>query len=1243
MEAASGVQAPRAVARVAGVVALAAGILVLAGYVFDVAYLTSVVPNWPRMVPATVLAFILCGLSLILVAPSHKLARERGRGRPFLAGLAAAGALLIGVGRLAEHARGTSSVIDGLWLVSFAVRADGALPSMAPATAFTFVLMGAALLLVHHSRWLRWGQGFSLLGLLSGWLGLSSYVYGGPPLTPHISMAVHTAALLMVLGAGTLAATSEVGIIALLTRDSPGGTSARRLLPAALLLPLVVAWVPLYAERAGWVSTEAGLAVFALCTVIGFGALVWVNAAGLDRSDRARREAQKALQQSEERTRLIIDNALDAVIMIDGTGRITGWSPQAESMFGWQRAEVVGRALAETIVPERYREAHRQGLRRYMETGEERVLNRRIELAAVRRDGREFPIELAITPVRARDAISFSAFVRDITDRVQADEALRASEERFRRMADDAPVMIWISGMDKRCTWFNRRWLDFVGRSMEQELGDGWAENVHPDDLERCVHTYATAFDARESFSMEYRLLRHDGAWRWLLDRGTPLGTGDQFSGFIGSCIDITEQREAADALRESERRLRTLAESLPHLVWTCRPDGWCDYLSPQWVEYTGQPEADQLGYGWAEHLHPDDRDRVRAEWAKATERGDRFDIEFRIRRADGAYRWFKTRAVPLRDASGTIVKWFGSNTDFEDHKQAESRLRAQLERLALLDQTTRAISQRQDLRSIFQVVVHRLEEDMPIDFGCVCLYEAARQAFRVTCVGIRSGPVAQRTGLPEGAELAVDSNGLSRCLLGQLVHESDITQSRLSFPQRLAEAGMGSLVIAPLIAESSVFGVVIAARTHAGGFSSGDCEFLRQLTDHVALAVHQAQLYGALQQAYDDLRRTQQTVMQQERLRALGQMASGVAHDINNALSPAALYVQALLEQEVTSPETIKEYLTISRRAIQDVSNTVARMRDFARQHEPPATSSAIDLNRTIAQVLELTRVRWSDMPLERGKVIRVLTALAPDLPPIAGADNEIRDALTNLILNAVDAMPEGGTLTLRSVAVAPEGSPSGTPALQVHVEVTDTGIGMDEETRSRCLEPFFTTKGERGTGMGLAMVFGMAQRHRGTLEIESAVGQGTTIRIIFPVTRDPVAAPGQSAARSTGTALRVLLVDDDPMLLKPLQAVLEREGHTVVTAEGGQAGIAAFEAARERGEHFDVVITDLGMPYVDGRKVAAAVKTRSPEVPVILLTGWGHGLSNESVTPSGVDRILSKPPILAELRATLAELASR
>jgi signal transduction histidine kinase/ActR/RegA family two-component response regulator len=592
----------------------------------------------------------------------------------------------------------------------------------------------------------------------------------------------------------------------------------------------------------------------------------------------------------------------------------------------------------------------------------------------------------------------------------------------------------------------------------------------------------------------------------------------------------------------------------------------------------------------------------------------------------------------------------FGLLTDAFNHmlervEEARKRLQSQLGRLDLLHRITRAIGERQDLPSIFQVVLRNLEDELPIDFGCLCLYDARTDAesLLVAAVGARSLEHALEPVISRELRLPIDQNGLARCVAGQLVYEPDVNTIAFPFPQRFARAGLSSLVLAPLLVEKRVFGVLVVARRPVDAFSSAECEFLRHLSEHVALASNQAQLYGDLQRAYDDLRQSQHTASQQERLRALGQMASGIAHDINNAISPITLYTESLLEREPNLSDRTRGYLITIQRAIEDVAETVARMREFYRSREPDMNLGRVALNRMIEHVIDLTRARWSDMPLQKGIVIELQRELSAELPDIMGAEVEIRDALTNLVFNAVDAMPEGGVVTLRTGARPPE-SQSGEDAVPiVYVEVTDTGVGMDEETRRRCLEPFYTTKGERGTGLGLAMVYGMVRRHSAQLEIDSAAGKGTTVRLCFaPAQTGSLTAEHHPAAVRTSTGLRVLLVDDDPLLIKSLREVLESDGHSIVAADGGQNGINTFITALQGADPFSLVITDLGMPYVDGRKVAAAVKASSPATPVILLTGWGRRLIAENDVPAYVDRVLSKPPRLIELRTALAELTA-
>jgi PAS domain S-box-containing protein len=694
--------------------------------------------------------------------------------------------------------------------------------------------------------------------------------------------------------------------------------------------------------------------------------------------------------------------------------------------------------------------------------------------------------------------------------------------------------------------------------------------------------------------------------------------------------LRVRQRTAELEKAGETDSRLASIISSSDDAIASKNLQGMITSWNPGAERLFGYSAQDALGKPMAMVI-PAERASEEPDILARIAQGETVDHFETVRvKKDGRKIDVSVTISPLRDRQGRIIGASKIARDITDRKLGEAKVQAQLARLNLLQQVTRAIGERQDIRSIFQVVIRTLEEHLPVDFCCICLYHPADNSLIVTSVGLQSAALAMELAMTEQARIEIDQNGLSRCVRGHLVYEPEISRVPFPFPQRLAGGALSAMVAAPLLVESKVFGVLIAARRQAHSFSSGDCEFLRQVSEHIALASHQAQLYNALQQAYDDLRQTQKTVMQQERLRALGQMASGIAHDINNAISPVSLYTDSLLERETGLSPRGRTHLETIQRAIDDVARTVARMREFYRQREPQLMLALVDMNALVQQVVDLTRARWSDMAQQRGVAIEMCTELAPDLPGIMGADHEIREALINLIFNAVDAMPDGGPLTLRTQVAKDRGV--------VRLEVIDAGIGMNEDTRRRCLEPFFSTKGERGTGLGLAMVYGTMQRHSADIEVESAPGKGTTVRLSFAIPSAPAIDATVSKPDTVVPPLRVLIVDDDPLVLNSLRDSLEADGHDVTTADGGQAGIDTFLAARAKGNPFPLVITDLGMPYVDGRRVSGAIKTAAPATVVVLLTGWGQRLVTDGEIPPHVDHVLSKPPKLRELRQVLA-----
>ncbi len=382
------------------------------------------------------------------------------------------------------------------------------------------------------------------------------------------------------------------------------------------------------------------------------------------------------------------------------------------------------------------------------------------------------------------------------------------------------------------------------------------------------------------------------------------------------------------------------------------------------------------------------------------------------------------------------------------------------------------------------------------------------------------------------------------------------------------------------------------------------------------------------LEAAVRDLRRAQELVSTQERLRALGQMASGIAHDFNNALSPVLGFAELLLAdpRALDDREKTTAYLRSIQTSARDAASVVRRLKAFYRQQEEDEPRVPVDLNAIVRETIALTQPRWKDQALASGARID-LRHEAGEVRPILGAKAELHEALTNLLFNAIDAMPKGGSITL-STRRDGDG---------VVVSVSDTGSGMTEEVRQRCLEPFFTTKGQAGTGMGLAMVHGIVHRHEGTIDIDSAPGKGTTFRLRFPAAPEAAADRREKTTRFRKRRLfRILVVDDEPMIREIVKSYLELDGHTVDTACDGQEGLERFLAGE-----WDLVMTDAAMPRMNGDELAAKVKEARPGVPVIQLTGFGtSGAGREQPSPH-VDLVVSKPVTIEDLRLALQRFA--
>ena len=385
-----------------------------------------------------------------------------------------------------------------------------------------------------------------------------------------------------------------------------------------------------------------------------------------------------------------------------------------------------------------------------------------------------------------------------------------------------------------------------------------------------------------------------------------------------------------------------------------------------------------------------------------------------------------------------------------------------------------------------------------------------------------------------------------------------------------------------------------------------------------------------SLRRAMTELKDAQEQMLQQERLHAMGLKASGIAHDFNNRLA-VILGLSDLLKKKLAGLDidpSLVGFLEMICSETVDAAEVVSRLVDFYRSRRAEDKFRLVNLNDLVKHVIAQTKPRWKNEMLATGVHVEIELDLRP-IPPVEGNPSEIGTTLTNLIFNAIDAMPEGGMVTFRTRS---EGD-------HVVIEVTDTGDGMSEEVRKRCLEPFYSTKGTHGTGMGLATTFGVVDRHGGVIEAGSRPGKGSTFAIRLPASgktfvEEKVIPPSAMPADALHS-LHILVVDDEPNVRLVLSELLEIAGHTFETAGDGQEAWAKFSQVE-----FDIVLSDIGMPRMTGAELASRVKSESPATPVILLTGYTDIGRDAVATSVEADLVLMKPVDRQRLLEAIAQV---
>ncbi|MDQ3138081.1 MAG: PAS domain S-box protein [Gemmatimonadota bacterium] len=597
--------------------------------------------------------------------------------------------------------------------------------------------------------------------------------------------------------------------------------------------------------------------------------------------------------------------------------------------------------------------------------------------------------------------------------------------------------------------------------------------------------------------------------------------------------------------LRESEARFRGLAESMSQFAWIADGTGWIFWYNQRWFEYTGTTLEQMQGWGWKQVHHPEHVDRVVDRVQRSWETGEPWEDTFPLRGRDGNYRWFLSRALPVRDAAGDVVRWFGTNTDVTELRTAQEALRAG-------EATLR----------------------MALETGRLGQWELA-----VASGGLEASVTSKATfGFDPHEPLT-----FGRFL--ELVHPDDRSRVQEAV-RRTLEAGCDYEVEHRVIWPDGTEHWLLA-RGRAARAADGTIDRMRGVTLDIT-----------------DRKRSEEQLRQMDRLEAVGVLAGGVAHEANNQMSVVLGFAGFILKRD-DLPDEVRADVQQVQRAAERTALVTAQLLAFGRRQilQP----EVLDLNAVVGGM-------HSVLARTLGETAKIVLALAPDLGPVRADAAQVEQVLVNLALNARDAMPEGGTLTVRTANVklgdATGHAASGEPipaGRYIRLEVRDTGCGMTPEVRRRIFEPFFTTKAVgSGTGLGLSTVYGIVKQSDGYVEVESEPGGGTGFILHFPRTptaNEAAASPAEPAGSLGGAGETVLIVEDDPLVRAMAGRTLGEAGYRVLEAEDGQA---AIELLARTESWPDVVVTDLAMPRMDGKTLAARLHALQPALPVIFMSGY-------------------------------------
>jgi len=774
----------------------------------------------------------------------------------------------------------------------------------------------------------------------------------------------------------------------------------------------------------------------------------------------------------------------------------------------------------------------------------------------------------------------------DVTDRVRSDAALRESEARFREVADAAPVLIWITDTTKGCIFLNQPWMQFTGRSMSQELGYGWVESMHPDDVENCLAIYHAAFDRREPFRMDYRLKRHDGSYRVIDDNGVPRFAADGvFLGYIGSCVDVTEARGIEAELRRWNETLEARVEERTRehdRVWVHSRDllvvvganGIFRAVSPAWTQTLGHSIAEVVGRSFIDFIHPDDAQQGQLALQSAAAGNDLNKFEDRYLHKDGSVRWLSWHT----SLEGGLVYAYGR--DITNEKIAAEELEQSAARLRAIFETNH---QFQGLLTLDGILLDANKTSL-----------TAIDCTRAEVVGKPFWDSPWFSGTPAVRDVVREA--VARAASGQIVRQ----EIHVNLP--VGGWRWFDFALRPVFdSNSNVFAIVPEAI---------------ELTER---------------------RNAEEALRQSQKMEVVGQLTGGIAHDFNNLLAGISGSLE-LLEARVAQGRVdgMERYIGTAQASVMRAAALTQRLLAFSRRQtlDPKTT----DINRLITDMADLIRRTM-------GPAIEVEVVGAGGLWLTKVDASQLENALLNLCVNARDAMPDGGRLTIETANKwLDEHTARGhdlSPGQYVCLSVTDTGTGMGSEVIQHAFEPFFTTKPlGQGTGLGLSMIYGFVRQSEGQVRIYSEIDKGTTLSLYLPrfVGSPDIEQPTQFSKESAdGYGETVLVIDDEPTIRELIVEVLESAGYVALSAPNGAEGLKIIKCD----VRIDLLITDVGLPGgMNGRQVADAAREIRPGLKTLFITGYAE---NAAVGNGHLDhgmQLLTKPFALATLAGKIREM---